>query len=150
MMSGNILADHLCWSVKGPMRPDGLMNGSASWVCQQISADALWVARLLLCLCFLAPLKKKKRASAADNYRQFKPGQSAQLLRETKSAASTATTQLNFHHRLAKQQSTTKKNLGDNFNVPHKSRIPERSSGCCTAPFISLKAYSCQKIRTNS
>ena len=97
----------LCWSVKGPLRPGGLMNGSASWVCQQISADALWVACLLLRLCFVAPLKK--RASATDNYRQFKPGHSALLLRATKSAASTATTQLNFHHRLAKQQSTTKK-----------------------------------------
>lgn len=43
---------------------------------------------------------------------------------------------------------THTKNVWDNFYVLHKSRIPERSSVCCTSPFISLKAYSCQKIRT--
>lgn len=34
------------------------------------------------------------------------------------------------------------------FMCQHGSRIPQRSSLCCTSPFISLKAYSCWKIRT--
>lgn len=42
---------------------------------------------------------------------------------QRKSAASTATTQLSFHHRFAKQQNATK-NVWDNFYVLRKSKIP--------------------------
>lgn len=52
------------------------------------------------------------------------------------------------HCQTTKRHKIMKKNVRDNFYVLHGSRIPQRSSLCCTSPFISLKAYSCLKIRT--
>lgn len=105
----------------------------------------LIAAHFLLSLSVLRSLLRK--ASATDNYFQFKLGHSAQCLHAMRSAASTTTAQLNFHHHFAKQQSATK-NVDNFFHVLHKYRIPERISVCCTSPFISFTAYSCQKIRT--
>lgn len=63
-------------SVKGLMRgrAGGLMNGSVSGACQQICGDVLWDAHFLLSLFVLRSLLR--RASATDNYRQFKLGHS--------------------------------------------------------------------------
>lgn len=102
----------------------------------------LIAAHFLLSLSVLRSLLR--RASATDNYCQFKLGHSAQCLRAMKSAASTTTAQLNFHHRNKAPQKMSE----TTFYVLHKYRIPERFSVCCTSPFIFLTAYSCQKIRT--
>lgn len=125
----------------------GLMNGSVSGVCQQICGVMYYGMLISSCPCLFFARSLLCRASATGDYCQFKLGHSVQCLHATKSAASTTTTQLNFHHHFAKQQSTTK-NVWDNFYVLHKSRILERSSAYCMLPFISLKVYSCQKIRT--
>lgn len=85
------------------------MNGLVSWVCHQFSGDVLWEAHFLLSLSALRSLLR--RASATDNYRQFKLGHSGPCLHATESAASAATAQLNFHHHVAKLQSVPKKCL---------------------------------------
>lgn len=121
------------------------MNDSVSRVCQQICGDALWDAHFLLSASVRSLLSG---ASATDDYHQFKLGHiTLCVCVQQNQLPPPRTAQLNFHQHVAKQQRATK-NVWDNFYVLPKSRISERSSVRCTLPFISLKAYSCQKIRT--
>lgn len=92
-------------------RAGGLMNRLVPGVCQQICGDVLRVAHFLPSLSapclLLSRVMARGREREGGNYGQFKPGHSTPCLRATRSAASAANTQLNFHCRVAKQQSTT-------------------------------------------
>lgn len=122
----------------------GLMNRLVPGVCQQICGDVLRVAHFLPSLSapclLLSRVMARGREREGGNYGQFKPGHSTPCLRATRSAASAANTQLNFHCRVAKQQSTTH---------THTHKMSETTFMCCINPGF-LRDLQCVVHRLSS
>lgn len=125
-------------------RAGGLMNRLVPGVCQQICGDVLRVAHFLPSLSapclLLSRVMARGREREEGNYGQFKPGHSTPCLRATRSAASAANTQLNFHCRVAKQQSTTH---------THTHKMSETTFMCCINPGF-LRDLQCVVHRLSS